>query len=95
MLADPRSEALTANFAGQWLQLRNLAAVTPSEVLFPDFDDTLRQGFRRETELFFDSVVREDRSAARPARRPTTRSSTIGWRGTTAFPTSRAATSAA
>jgi mono/diheme cytochrome c family protein len=62
MLADPRSEALTANFAGQWLQLRNLAAITPSEVLFPDFDDTLRQGFRRETELFFDSVIREDRS---------------------------------
>jgi mono/diheme cytochrome c family protein len=61
MLADPRSEALTANFAGQWLQLRNLAAVTPSEVLFPDFDDTLRQAFRRETELFFDSVMREDR----------------------------------
>jgi mono/diheme cytochrome c family protein len=61
MLADPRSEALTANFAGQWLQLRNLAAITPSEVLFPDFDDTLRQGFRRETELFFDSVIRDDR----------------------------------
>ena len=61
MLADPRSEALTANFAGQWLQLRNLAAIKPSEVLFPDFDDTLRQGFRRETELFFDSVIREDR----------------------------------
>jgi hypothetical protein len=63
MLADPRSEALTANFAGQWLQLRNLAAVTPSEVLFPDFDDTLRQGLRHETELFFDSIVREDHSA--------------------------------
>ena len=63
MLADPRSEALTSNFAGQWLQLRNLAAVTPSEVLFPDFDDTLRQSLRRETELFFDSVVREDHSA--------------------------------
>ena len=63
MLADPRSEALTANFAGQWLQLRNLAAVTPSEVLFPDFDDALRHGFRRETELFFDSILREDRSA--------------------------------
>ena len=62
MLADPRSEALTANFAGQWLQLRNLAAVTPSEVLFPDFDDTLRHAFRRETELFFDSILREDRA---------------------------------
>jgi cytochrome c5 len=63
MIADPRSEALTANFAGQWLQLRNVAVVKPSEVLFPDFDDTLRQGFKRETELFFDSVLREDRSA--------------------------------
>ena len=63
MVADPRSEALTANFAGQWLQLRNLGAVAPSEVLFPDFDETLRQGFRRETELFFDSILREDHSA--------------------------------
>jgi mono/diheme cytochrome c family protein len=62
MLADSRSDALTANFAGQWLQLRNLPVVKPSEVLFPDFDDTLRQSFRRETELFFDSIVREDRS---------------------------------
>jgi hypothetical protein len=62
MIADPRSEALTANFAGQWLQLRNVAVVKPSEVLFPDFDDTLRQGFKRETELFFDSILREDRS---------------------------------
>jgi hypothetical protein len=63
MIADPRSEALTANFAGQWLQLRNITLVKPSEVLFPDFDDTLRQGFKRETELFFDSILREDRSA--------------------------------
>ena len=73
MLADPRSEALTANFAGQWLQLRNLAAVKPSEVLFPDFDDTLRQGFRRETELFFDSMIREDRGSS-TCSTPTTRS---------------------
>jgi hypothetical protein len=63
MLADPRSEALTANFAGQWLQLRNMQAVTPSEVLFPDFNDSLRHDFRRETELFFDSILREERSA--------------------------------
>jgi hypothetical protein len=63
MIADPRSEALTANFAGQWLQLRNITLVKPSEVLFPDFDDTLRQGFKRETELFFDSILRDDRSA--------------------------------
>jgi cytochrome c551/c552 len=62
MLADPRAEALTTNFVGQWLHLRNLDSVTPSEVLFPDFDDGLREGLRRETELFFDSILREDRS---------------------------------
>ncbi len=62
MLADKRSEAFVTNFAGQWLFLRNLQAVIPVQVIFPDFDDTLRQAFRRETELFFDSIVREDRS---------------------------------
>ena len=63
MLADPRSEALTKNFAGQWLQLRNLAAKRPDGLQYPDFDDSLRQALGRETELFFDSVVREDRGA--------------------------------
>ncbi len=63
MLADPRAEALTSNFVGQWLQLRNLESAAPSEVLFPDFDDGLKAGFRRETELFFDSILRENRSA--------------------------------
>ncbi len=62
MLADRRSFNLATNFAGQWLQLRNLEAVTPNARLFPDFDDNLRQAFRQETELFFDSVLREDRS---------------------------------
>ena len=62
MLADKRSEAFVTNFAGQWLFLRNLQAVVPVQVIFPDFDDTLRQAFRRETELFFDSLVRDDRS---------------------------------
>ncbi len=62
LLADPRSEALTANFVGQWLQLRNLEAAEPSEVLFPDFDAGLKAGFKRETELFFDSILRENRS---------------------------------
>ena len=61
MLADPRSSALTANFAGQWLFLRNLRTVAPNAVLFPTFDDNLREAFRRETELFFDSQVRADR----------------------------------
>jgi hypothetical protein len=63
MIADPRADAFVKNFAGQWLFLRNLDAVVPVQSIFPDFDDALRQGFRRETELFFDSIVREDRSA--------------------------------
>ena len=63
MLADPRAETLTTNFASQWLHLRNLDAVRPDARLFPDFDDNLRQGFRRETELFFESILSEDRSA--------------------------------
>jgi hypothetical protein len=62
MLADRRSFNLATNFAGQWLRLRNIDAVNPSGTIFRDFDDNLRQAFRRETELFFDSVVREDRS---------------------------------
>jgi mono/diheme cytochrome c family protein len=63
MLADARAEALVTNFAGQWLYLRNLAATSPDARTFPDFDDNLRQAFRRETELFVESVMREDRSA--------------------------------
>ncbi len=62
MLADHRSFNLATNFAGQWLRLRNIEAVVPSAGLFRDFDDNLRQAFRNETELFFDSVLREDRS---------------------------------
>jgi Protein of unknown function (DUF1592)/Protein of unknown function (DUF1588)/Protein of unknown function (DUF1585)/Protein of unknown function (DUF1587)/Protein of unknown function (DUF1595)/Planctomycete cytochrome C len=62
MLKDPRSEALVTNFAAQWLYLRNLAASSPDPRTFPDFDDNLRQAFRRETELFFESIVQEDRS---------------------------------
>ena len=63
MLADSRADAFIENFAGQWLFLRNLGATVPVQSVFPDFDDTLRAGLRRETELFFASVVREDRSA--------------------------------
>ena len=62
MLADRRSFNLATNFAGQWLRLRNIDAVIPSANIFRDFDDNLRQAFRQETELFFDSVLREDRS---------------------------------
>jgi mono/diheme cytochrome c family protein len=62
MLADPRSQALVANFTGQWLNLRGLKTVEPVVNIFPDFDDNLRNAFQREAELFFDAVVHEDRS---------------------------------
>ena len=62
MLADPKAEALVTNFAGQWLYLRNLRTMVPNSVDFPDFDDNLRQSFLRETELFFGSIMREDRN---------------------------------
>ena len=63
MLADPRAHNLVSNFAAQWLHLRNLDSIAPEMRRFPDFDDNLRQAFRRETELLVESVLREDRSA--------------------------------
>ncbi len=62
MLADARAAALVDNFAAQWLHLRSLANVVGDPVVFPDFDDNLVQAFRRETELFLASTLREDRS---------------------------------
>jgi hypothetical protein len=62
MLASARSRTLVTNFAGQWLQLRNVRSVLPNSDEFPDFDDNVRQAFLRETELFFDSIMREDRN---------------------------------
>jgi hypothetical protein len=62
MLADPKADALVKNFAGQWLQLRNLRNVQPNTDQFPDFDDNLRQAFRTETEMLFASVMKEDRN---------------------------------
>jgi mono/diheme cytochrome c family protein len=63
MLGDERSDALVENFTGQWLQLRNLEAkVAPDLLMFPDFDDNTRKGFRKETELFFGYILRDDRS---------------------------------
>ena len=62
MLADPRAEQLVSNFAAQWLYTRNMGATYPNGALFPDYDDNLRQAMRRETELLFDSIMREDRS---------------------------------
>ena len=63
MVADRRSDTMVADFTGQWLQLRTLDRIAPDILLYPEFDDNLRQAFRRETELFFASLVREDRSA--------------------------------
>jgi hypothetical protein len=62
MVVDPKSAALIENFAGQWLNLRALATVAPNPSVYPDFDDNLRVGFRREVELLFDAIVHEDRS---------------------------------
>lgn len=62
LLADRRSEALVTNFAGQWLRLQNLKEADPNGPLFPNFSRNLAQSMRRETELLFDSVMREDRN---------------------------------
>jgi mono/diheme cytochrome c family protein len=62
MLTDPRSKALTQNFAGQWLYLRRLEYQRPDRRVFPDFDQRLRTAMQTETEMFFDGVVRENRS---------------------------------
>jgi hypothetical protein len=62
MMADPRAEALATRFAAQWLRLQDLDKVSPDYLQFPQYDDRLAQALRRETELFFESLVREDRS---------------------------------
>jgi len=61
MLADPKANALSVNFAGQWLNLRGLDSVAPVPALYPDFDDPLREAMRAEVEMLFDSIVRGDR----------------------------------
>jgi mono/diheme cytochrome c family protein len=61
MLAHPKAKALSANFAGQWLNLRGLDSVAPVALLYPDFDDPLRQAMRTEVEMLFDTIVRDDR----------------------------------
>jgi uncharacterized protein DUF1592/uncharacterized protein DUF1588/uncharacterized protein DUF1587/uncharacterized protein DUF1585/uncharacterized protein DUF1595/cytochrome c len=62
MIADPRSEALVSNFAQQLLYLRNLPDTAPDGIFYPNWDDELRQSLKRESELFFDSIIREDRN---------------------------------
>src|SRR5258708_14869714 len=62
MLADPRAEALGSGFAGQWLRLQDIDKVHPDPNLYPNFDDNIGAAMRRETELFFNSLVREDRN---------------------------------
>jgi mono/diheme cytochrome c family protein len=62
MMSDPKSQALVTNFAGQWLYLRNLKNFQPNSLEFPDFDDNLRQAMQREAELFFESIMRENRN---------------------------------
>jgi hypothetical protein len=62
MIADPRADAFIRNFTGQWLNVRGIAASEPVVDLFPDFDSTLREAYQREIELFFGSIIQEDRS---------------------------------
>ena len=62
MLADPRSEALATRFGSQWLRLQDLEKVNPDYLQYPQYDERLAEALKRETELFFDSLVREDRS---------------------------------
>ncbi len=62
MLKDPKSHALVENFADQWLLLRNLKSVTPDSAMFPNFDESLRSAMQKETETYFENVIREDRS---------------------------------
>jgi hypothetical protein len=62
MLKDPRAKALVDNFAGQWLYLRNLKTINPDFETFPDFDDNLRQAMKKETDLFIETIIKEDRS---------------------------------
>ena len=69
MLRDPKSFALVENFAGQWLQFRNIDVVRPDLERFPMFDDGLRQAMRRETELFIENMIRQRRQRAGSAGR--------------------------
>ena len=86
MLDDPRAAALSTNFASQWLHLRNLDAARPNLRAFPDFDENLRRGFRRETEMLFHTWL-TGIGAFSSSCRPITHFSMNGWPGTTVFRT--------
>src|SRR5205823_8082349 len=62
MLADPKAEALSTRFASQWLRLQDVDKIHPDALLFPSFDNELAASYKRETEMLFDSIVKEDRS---------------------------------
>ena len=62
MLGDPKARALVNNFAGQWLQLRDVTRLEPDPDLFPEFDNELQRSMRKETELFFEAMIAEDRN---------------------------------
>ena len=108
MLADPRADALGTRFAAQWLRLQDLDKVHPDPNFYPNFDENLADAMRRETELFFNSLVREDRSvldlltrrlhvrerAARAALRHS-RASPATSSAASRIPTTRAAASSA
>ncbi len=93
MLADPKARALADNFAGQWLYLRRQEYQKPDRRVYPDFDQRLRASMKTETEMFFNSIVQENRSAL-DFLDATIPSSTSGWRSITASPASRAPASA-
>ena len=95
MLADPRSDQLVINFAGQWLSLRALPTQIPVTAEFPDFDDNLRQAMRKETEMFVDSIVHEDRPRDGPADGQLHLPERDGWPSITESRASTAAISAA
>ncbi len=95
MLRDQKSTALVENFAGQWLQFRNIDVVRPDLERFPHFDDGLRQSMRRETELFIEDIIRQRSQRSEFPQRELHVSRMSVWRASTAFPASPAPSSAA
>ena len=95
MLADPKAEALVTNFAFEWLRVREVDKLDPDAVVYPNFNADLRTAFKREMELWVGSIIHEDRSVLDLLTPNYTYRRMSGWRGTTAFRTSSAISSAA